>query len=82
MIEIKKLKDFIKEEGIKEGQEIDQIPFTDWYIFDRCFGYIFGFFDGQELNEDYIVLANNPKISFEDIKKKYHVENGEIKQND
>ena len=54
MLEIKKLRDFMKERNIKDGEEFDQIPLTDWFIFEDCFGYIIGLFDNQELNEDYM----------------------------
>ena len=80
MLEIKKLKDFMKERNIEDGEEFDQIPLTDWFIFEDCFGYIIGLFDSQELNEDYIVLSDTPKVTFEDVKKKYHFENGEEKE--
>ena len=83
MLEVKKLKDFMKERNIEDGEEFDQIPFTDWFIFEDCFGYVIGLFDSQELNEYYIVLSDNPKVTFfEDVKKKYHFENGEVKEND
>ena len=36
----------------------------------------------EELNEDYIVLSDTPKVTFEDVKKKYHFENGEVVEND
>ena len=80
MLEVKKLKDFMKERNIEDGEEFDQIPLTDWFIFEDCFGYIIGLFDSQELNEDYIVLSDTPKVTFEDVKKKYHFENGEVKE--
>lgn len=80
MLEIKKLSDFMRERNIKDGEEFEQIPLTNWLIFEDCFGYIFGFFDNQELNEDYIVLSDTTKVTFEDVKKKYHFENGEVKE--
>lgn len=82
MLEVKKLKDFINERSIEEGEEFDQIPLIDWFIFEDCFGYIIGLFESQELNEDYIVLSNNPIVTIDDVKKKYHFENGEIKENE
>lgn len=83
MLEIKKLKDFMKERNIEDGEEFDQIPLTDWFIFEDCFGQIIGLFDEQELNENYIVLTDRPlKIKFEDILEKYHFEDGEIIEND
>ena len=39
-------------------------------------------FDSQELNEDYIVLSDTPKVTFEDVKKKYYSDNGEVKENE
>lgn len=42
----------MKERNIEDGEEFDQIPLTDWFIFEDCFGYIIGLFDSQELNED------------------------------
>lgn len=68
----------MNERSIKAGEEFDQIPFTDWFIFEDCFGYIIGFFDSQELNEDYIVLSDTPKVTMGDVKKKYHFENGKM----
>lgn len=83
MLEIKKLKDFMKERGIQEGEQFAMLPLTNWYMFDDCFGQIIGLFDGQELNENYIVLSTEPlKLEFEDILKKYHFENGEVVEND
>ena len=82
MLEVKKLSDFIKERNIEDGEEFDQILLTDWFIFEDCFGYIIGLFDNQELNEDYIVLSDTPKVTVEDVKKKYHFENGEVVEND
>jgi hypothetical protein len=82
MLEVKKLKDFINERSIEEGEEFDQIPLTKWFIFEDCFGYIIGLFDSQELNEDYIVLSDNPVVTIDDVKKKYHFENGEVKENE
>lgn len=82
MLEIKKLKDFMKERGIQEGEQFAMLPLTNWYMFDDCFGQIIGLFDSQELNEDYIVLSDTPKVTFEDVKKKYHFENGEVVEND
>ena len=82
MLEVKKLKDFINERSIEEGEEFDQIPLTNWFIFEDCFGYIFGLFESQELNEDYIVLSDNPVVTIDDVKKKYHFENGEVKENE
>lgn len=54
MLEIKKLKDFMKERGIQEGEQFAMLPLTNWYMFDDCFGQIIGLFDEQELNENYI----------------------------
>ena len=82
MLEVKKLKDFMEERNIEAGEEFEQIPLTDWFIFEDCFGYIIGLFDNQELNEDYIVLSDTPKVKVEDVKKKYHFENGEVVEND
>lgn len=83
MFEIKKLKDFMKERGIHEGEQFAMLPLTNWYMFDDCFGQIIGLFDEQELNENYIVLTDSPfKLKFEDILKKYHFENGEVVEND
>lgn len=83
MFEIKKLKDFMKERGIQEGEQFAMLPLTNWYMFDDCFGQIIGLFDEQKLNENYIVLTDSPfKLKFEDILKKYHFENGEIIEND
>lgn len=82
MLEVKKLKDFINERSIEEGEEFDQIPLTNWFIFEDCFGYIIGLFESQELNEDYIILSDNPVVTIDDVKKKYHFENGEVKENE
>lgn len=82
MLEVKKLKDFMKERNIEGAEEFDQIPLTDWFIFEDCFGYIIGLFDSQELNEDYIILSDTPKVTFEYVNKKYHFENGEVKENE
>lgn len=83
MLEVKKLKDFMEERNIEDGEEFDQIPLTDWFIFEDCFGQIIGLFDEQELNENYIVLTDRPlKLKFEDILEKYHFEDGEIIEND
>lgn len=82
MLEIKKLKDFMKERGIQEGEQFAMLPLTNWYMFDDCFGQIIGLFDEQELNENYIVLTDRPfKLKFEDILEKYHFEDGEIIEN-
>ena len=71
MLEIKKLKDFMKERGIQEGEQFAMLPLTNWYMFDDCFGQIIGLFDEQELNENYIVLTDRPfKLKFEDILEK------------
>ena len=68
MLEIKKLKDFMKVRGIQEGEQFEMLPLTNWYMFDDCFGQIIGLFDEQELNENYIVLTDRPfKLKFEDI---------------
>lgn len=45
MLEIKKLKDFMKERGIQEGEQFAMLPLTNWYMFDDCFGQIIGLFD-------------------------------------
>lgn len=83
MLEVKKLKDFMQQRGIKDEDEFPMIPLTEWYMFGDCFGHIVGLFDGQELNENYIVLSTEPlKLKFEDILKKYHFENGEVVEND
>ena len=75
MLEVKKLKDFMEERGIQEGEQFAMLPLTNWYMFDDCFGQIIGLFDGQELNENYIVLTESPfKLKFEDILEKYHFE--------
>ena len=67
-------KDFMKERGIQEGEQFSMLPLTDWYIFDDCFGQIIGFFDEQELNENYIVLTDRPfKLKFEDILEKFRL---------
>ena len=72
MLEIKKLKDFMKERGIQEGEQFAMLPLTNWYMFDE-----------QELNENYIVLTDRPfKLKFEDILEKYHFEDGEIIENE
>lgn len=42
MFEIKKLKDFMKERGIQEGEQFAMLPLTNWYMFDDCFGQIIG----------------------------------------
>lgn len=65
MLEVKKLKDFINERSIEEGEEFDQIPLTNWFIFEDCFGYIIGLFESQELNEDYIILSDNPVVTID-----------------
>lgn len=82
MLEVKKLKDFINERSIEEGEEFDNIPLTNWFIFEDCFGYIIGLFESQELNEDYIILSDTPVVTIDDVKKKYHFENGEVKENE
>lgn len=83
MLEIKKLKDFMKERGIQEGEQFAMLPLTNWYMFDDCYGQIIGLFDEQELNENYIVLTDSPfKLKFEDILEKYHFEDGEIIENE
>lgn len=83
MLEVKKLKDFMKERGIQEGEQFAMLPLTNWYMFDDCFGQIIGLFDEQELNENYIVLTDRPfKLKFEDILEKYHFEDGEIIENE
>lgn len=72
MLGIKKLKDFMKERGIQEGEQFAMLPLTNWYMFDE-----------QELNENYIVLTDSPfKLKFEDILEKYHFEDGEIIENE
>ena len=81
-IRIKPLEEFMNEKNIADGEEIDQLPMTNWYVFDDCFGYVFGYFDNKELNQSYILLSDTPKINFEDIKKKYHFENGEVVENE
>ena len=42
MLEIKKLKDFMKERGIQEGEQFAMLLLTNWYMFDDCFGQIIG----------------------------------------
>lgn len=42
MLEIKKLKDFMKERGIQEGEQFAMLPLTNLYMFDDCFGQIIG----------------------------------------
>lgn len=82
MLEIKKVSDFIRERNIKEGETFRQIPFTNWCIFEDCFGYVFQLVNKQGLTNVYIVLSDTPKVTFEDVKKKYHFENGEVIEND
>lgn len=45
MLEVKKLKDFMKERGIQEGEQFAMLPLTNWYMFDDCFGQIIGLFE-------------------------------------
>ena len=83
MLEVKKLKDFMEERGIQEGEQFAMLPLTNWYMFDDCFGQIIGLFDEQELNENYIVLTDRPfKLKFEDILEKYYFGDGEIIENE
>ena len=37
MLEVKKLKDFMKERGIQEGEQFAMLPLTNWYMFDDGF---------------------------------------------
>lgn len=82
MLEVKKLSDFMKERNIKDGEKFDQVPFTDWFIFEDCFGYIFGVVDKQGYKENYIVLSDTPKPILRFVNKKYHFEDEEVKEND
>ena len=70
MLEVKKLSDFMRERNIKDGETFRQIPFTDWFIFEDCFGYVFELVNKQELTEVYIVLSDTPKTTLKVVKKK------------
>lgn len=37
MLEVKKLKDFMEERGIQEGEQFAMLPLTNWYMFDDLF---------------------------------------------
>lgn len=38
VLEVKKLKDFMEERDIQEGEQFAMLPLTNWYMFDDCFG--------------------------------------------
>lgn len=83
MVEIKTYRQFLKEDGPKIKQ-IHKMPVSKWTkLSNDLWVTPFKRFGMAELDELYVCITDNTSETFlDEIIKKYHFENGEVKENE
>lgn len=84
MIEVitqKELFERMKKEGLDPNKEYDMFPFTSWFIIPEIGGFVsvaYDMWDGQELKDPVVIITDEIKTKFADLKKLYTCKEGVI----
>ena len=80
MMKFMKLNDLMVEYKIPEGEEIDMMPFTNWYLWENICFTTFNYAYEYELNDKYALICNSipNQNTIDNFFKGYKVVDGEI----